>query len=451
MKPVHSFRIPPVALPIIYFMTVILLGAFLLMAPFCRTTESVSFLDVFFTSTSAVCVTGLAVFDTGKDFTVAGQTVILFLIQMGGLGIMTFSSLAFYLLKKRVSFNDRITVGQSLLHDTSFHLGKFLIRIFIFTFAIEGAGALLLYFLSSGFTPFSAVFHAISAFCNAGFSLFTDSLMGFRGNFAVNGVIAALIISGGLGFSVLVELQMLASEKIKGVRGTKLSWHSAVVLKTTVLLILVGTVFFFFAEYSNTGSSMTFYEKLLTSFFQSVTARTAGFNTTDTGSLTNVSLLFLIILMFIGGAPGSCAGGVKVTTFRVIAAFIAAQIRGRSQAVIGRYAVETTALNKAVTLIFFSLVIIAVSVLVLDFTEGGDISHLQLRGQFIEIFFEAVSALGTVGLSTGITAELSAGGKIVIILLMFIGRLGPLVFLAVIQSLRRDVYYTKPEEIIGIG
>lgn len=446
-------RLTPVTLPVIYFLSVILIGTFLLMAPFSYVVTPPGFINALFTSTSAVCVTGLAVLDTGTEFTRTGQTVIMMLIQMGGLGIMTFTSLAIYLVTKRISFTDHMAVGQALMQDTSFHLGRFLKRIFVFTFVIEGAGAAALFLLNPDkFSPFSAVFHAVSAFCNAGFSLFSDSLMSMKGDWGINIVFMALIILGGLGFAVLLELQLIASKKLhKSKDIIRISWHTEIVLKTSAMLIIAGAVFFFFTEAGNTGSHLSLNDRVLTSLFQSVTARTAGFNTLDIGKMTNVSLLFLIMLMFIGGAPGSCAGGVKVTTFRVLLSFIGSQAKGHHQTFIGRFAVEKSTLNKAITLLFFSALLIFVSILILDFLEGGNMSHLQARGQFIELAFEAVSAFGTVGLSTGITAKLTVGGKLVIILLMYIGRLGPLVFLAVLQAMRNDTLYSKPEEILGIG
>jgi trk system potassium uptake protein TrkH len=433
-------------------MTVIMAGTFTLMMPFSVNGDAVGFIDALFTSTSAVCVTGLVVLDTGTDFSKTGQMVIMLLIQLGGLGIMTFTSLAFYLVRKKVSFNDTMIIGQTLMHDTSFHLASFLKKIIIFTFVIEIAGAVLLHAASpEKFTWFSASFHAVSAFCNAGFSLFPDSLSAFRSDWLVNLTVMALIISGGIGFSVLVELQVMASDRIKGKKQKHwLSWHAEIVLKTSAMLIAAGFLFFLATEWSSPEVSGV-NDRVLSALFQSVTARTAGFNTIDIGGMANVSLLFMMILMFIGGAPGSCAGGIKVTTFMVMSSFILAQIKGCNQAVIGRFAVDKTALNRAVTLVFFTALLVLAAVLVLDWTEGGTSANRLVRGQFLEVAFEAVSALGTVGLSTGLTSKLTDGGKTVIIFLMFIGRLGPLVFLAVIQSLRKDTLYSRPEEIIGIG
>lgn len=443
----------PISLPVIFFLSAICLGAVLLHCPFSYSDNPVSWLDAVFTATSATCVTGLTVVDTGGGFSRIGQTIILLLIQMGGLGIMTFTSLAFYLLKRRVSLTDRIAVGQSLLHDSSFHLGIFLIHIFAVVFVIELAGTLIIYAVApDSFSFYSALFHSVSAFCNAGFSLNADSLMQFQSNWPVNGVIMFLIILGGFGFAVIVESRQFLFSLLKSGPGkNKLSWHSTIVFKTTLFLIVTGWLYIYFAEFGTMKKAIPLHEGLLTALFQSVTCRTAGFNTLDIGTMTNASLVFMMILMLIGGAPGSCAGGIKITTFRVLSAFIRAQIQGRHQVVIGRFAVDRETINRALTLLFFAVVLIFVCVVLLDFSEGGDVSHLRIRGQFLEILFEVVSAFGTVGLSTGLTAKLSPFGKSVIILLMFVGRLGPLVLLSSIQSIRTKVLYSMPEEKLSIG
>jgi len=446
-------RIPPILIPILFFATVIICGAILLHQSFSYNNISISWIDSLFTSVSATCVTGLTVIDTGTSFNQTGQLIILMLIQLGGLGIMSFTSLTIFLWRKRISLIDRIAVGQSLLYDPSFNLGKFLIRLVTVTFLIEGIGAFLLFAVAPvHFSPFSALFHSISAFCNAGFSLFTNSLMAFRGNWAVNIIIMGLIILGGLGFFVVIEgyfyfFSILGMKKIK----PKISWNSAVIIKTSLFLIVVGWFFIYFAEFIGYKKYLPFSEAVLASLFQSVTSRTAGFNTLDIAQMTNVSMIFIIMLMFVGGAPGSCAGGIKVTTFRLIWAFIISKLKGRHQVIIGKFAVDKESINRAIVLIFFSFALIFFSILLLDITEGGDIPHMQARGRFMEIVFEVVSAFGTVGLSTGLTAKLSIIGKITIIALMFIGRLGPLLLLSALQSLQTSVIYSIPEEPIVIG
>jgi trk system potassium uptake protein TrkH len=446
----------PLALPIYVFAAAIFLGAGLLRSPASHAGPTVSFLDALFTATSATCVTGLAVVDTGTSFSIFGQTVILVLIQLGGLGIMTYASLFFYLWRRRVSLTDHIAVGQSLLQDPSFHLGHFLLRVVACVAAIEGAGALLLHLLDpQGFSPFSAVFHAVSAFCNAGFGLFPDSLMRYRGSVGVNVVIMSLIILGGLGFTVLVELYRLARQRFKPRerlaprRG--ISWYSRIVLTTSAFLTLAGAALLYLGELNTGSAGPDQTDAVLGALFQSVTCRTAGFNTLDIGRMGEASLVIMILLMFIGGSPGSCAGGIKTTTFRVLAAFGRGQMRGGRQAVIGRFAVDEGTLNRAVTLTIFSLGIVLVALLLLCFTEGATMAHHLAPGRFMDILFEVVSAFGTVGLSTGLTPHLTPLGKVVVIVLMFVGRLGPIVFLSVLQGFQERPRYQWPEQGMLIG
>ncbi|MDH3394109.1 MAG: ATPase, partial [Desulfobulbaceae bacterium] len=434
---------------------VIIIGAIILHSPISLTGHPISWMDALFTATSATCVTGLSVVDTGTFFSRFGQSVILTLIQVGGLGIMTFTSLAFYLWRKHISLSDRIAVGQSLLHDPTFHLGKFLVRIVLWTITIEVAGALFIYMQApADFPPYSALFHSISAFCNAGFSLYSDSLTSWRGNIGINLVFMLLIILGGIGFSVMVELQACASRKCKpsiDKQGRKLSWYAQTVVKTSLFLILFGWITIYAAECIGFSSDLTIKEGLLTALFQSITCRTAGFNTLDINHMTNVSLLIMMLLMFIGGAPGSCAGGIKITTFRALIAFIHSEMKGRRQTIMGRFALNHDSVNKALILLVFASSIIALATLLLTISEGGDIPHPEARGLFMDLLFEATSAFGTVGLSTGLTPKLSMTGKGIITALMFIGRLGPLVFLVSIRSFQKELFYEWPEENMLIG
>ena len=450
-----KFSYSPLVLPIIFFGALIIIGAALLFSVEIDSVKPLSWTDAFFTATSAACVTGLVVVDTGIFFTRIAQIIILFLIQIGGLGIMTFASLAFYLWRQRVSFTDRIAVGQSLLHDPAFHLGKFLAHLVAWTFLTEFLGATFLFIQAPNiFSPFSAIFHAVSAFCNAGFSLFTNSLMDWQGDWGINIVFIMLIFLGGIGFSVLVELQTRCTKLITPARNKlseKLSWHSKTVLQTSVFMVFFGGVAIYFAEFVGYHRVIVADDAVLTSLFQSVTCRTAGFNTLDIAKMTNVSLMIMLFLMFIGGAPGSCAGGIKVTTFRVLISVIVSQLRGKRQASIGRFGISEEIIRKALLLFVFAGGIIFISSLLLGITEGGDLPHYQVRGQFLEILFETVSALGTVGLSTGLTAKLTIPGKWILIVVMFVGRLGPLLFVAALQSWQKIQYYVLPEENMMIG
>lgn len=445
----------PIIFPIIFFTLIIFFGSVLL--HFCEKSKiaSLSWTDSIFTATSAACVTGLAVVDTGSYFTIFGKSIILCLMQIGGLGIMTFTSLSIYLWRRKTTITDRIAVGQTLLHDPRFNLGKFLIEIVSWAFIIEAIGAALLYILApTAFSPFSAIFHSVSAFCNAGFSLFTDSLTGWKGEWRINIVFITLIFVGGIGFSVFIEFKnaLLQALKLAGPRSSnRISWYAQLVFRTSLFLILFGWITIYFSEFVGYNKMMVLDDAILTALFQSVSARTAGFNTLNIGQMTNVSLVLLLFLMFIGGAPGSCAGGIKVTTFRTLAAAIWSQLKGKKQAVIGRFAVNETAVKKAMVLFVLSILIIFIAVFLLDFTEGGTKPHYQVRGQFLEILFESVSAFCTVGLSTGLTSTLSNPGKWIIIFLMFIGRLGPFVLINALQSLQDVQLYELPEENVMIG
>ncbi len=438
----------PFTLPIYFFSITIFTGTLLLHSKFSITSKEISWIDALFTATSATCVTGLVVVDTGKFFSTFGQSVILLLIQLGGIGIMTYTSVVFYLWKKRISITDRIAVGQSLLHDPSFNLGRFLIDVIKFVFIIELFGAILLHIADpKHFSWFSAFFHSVSAFCNAGFSLFSNSLIGFRDSIPINFIFIFLIVSGGLGFGVLVELW----QKRFIFRKKRLSWHTKVVLETTIGLILTGAVLIFLSEFFGHKSDLNLKELALCSLFQSVTCRTAGFNTLEISKMTNLSLLIMMVLMFIGGSPGSCTGGIKTTTFRALLSFCWSNLIGRRQCVIKHYALDEKSLNKAITLTIFASSLIFLSFTILLATQGGDIPHPLSKGRFIEILFEVISAFGTVGLSAGFTPKLSFFGKIVIISLMFIGRLGPILFLSVLHSWQTQEKFRWPENTLLIG
>jgi trk system potassium uptake protein TrkH len=447
--------ITPFGLPIYFFAVTIVIGTFLLQLEISWSQPgSISWLNALFTATSATCVTGLIVVPT-SGFSTFGQSVILFLIQVGGLGVMTYTSLVFYLWHKRVSITDRLAVGQSLLHDPSFHLGRFLIQIVLLCFCIEAAGASLLFFGDpGGFYPFSALFHAVSAFCNAGFSLFDSSLMHWDSHVGVNGVIMVLIIFGGLGFSVLIDIVKTIRSRARSTNGAsqRLAWQTKIVLRTSLFLILLGWLVIFAAEWYDKGMRLDHMgTHLLTALFQSVTTRTAGFNTVDIGAMTNIALVIMIPLMLIGGSPGSCAGGIKTTTFRTIIAFAKAQLLGRRQVVIGGYALEEKSVNKALVLVILASVVVGTATVILSISEGGELPHLHLRAQVVDILFEVVSAFGTVGLSTGLTPNLSPVGKGVIIVLMFVGRLGPIAFLAFLQGWQTREHFSWPERDMLIG
>ncbi|MFV0422712.1 TrkH family potassium uptake protein [Oleidesulfovibrio sp.] len=436
----------PFWLPVYAFGLVILAGALLLRLEPSLNGVSLSFVDALFTATSAVCVTGLAVVDTPSTFSTLGRTVLVSLIQLGGLGIMTYSSLIFFLLRRRVSLTDKTAVGQVLLHDPSFDLGRFLLHMIIFTLCIELAGAAALMVLLPHDMPFFyAVFHSISAFCNAGFALFSDSLMRWHNNAGVNVVFMLLIILGGLGFSVLEECLLRLRGEIKS-----LSRHTRIVLRTSFWLIFGGAACLLLTEL-HSGGSADIFTRTLHALFQSVTARTAGFNTVDIGSMANVSLLIMLFLMFVGGSPGSCAGGIKTTTLRALGAFVTAQLMGRRQVVLRGRALDDATMNKALTLFIFAVLTVAGATLALSITESSGGALAKDKGMFLELLFEAISAFATVGLSTGLTADLTPAGKLIITFLMFVGRIGPIWLLTALQRFQNEPKYRWPETQLPIG
>ncbi len=453
--------ISPLALPVYCFAAAILAGTVALRQEPCLSGTELSWLDALFTATSAVCVTGLVVVDTGSHFTLWGQGVILVLIQLGGLGVMTYSSLVLFLWRRRVSLTDRLAVGQALLANPAFSLGRFLLFMMAVSLSIEAAGALLLYGLDpQGLRPFEALFHSVSAFCNAGFSTRADSLVAWQGRLDVNLVFMALIILGGLGFAVLHEstVHLLDRSGLKRAGpGFRVSFHTRTVLRTTAALILGGAAFLwvmelpYWLQQPGVDTAEAVYRAALTGLFQSVTSRTAGFNSVDIAALTNVSLFLIVILMLIGGSPGSCAGGLKTTTFRTLVAFLLSQAKGREQTVIRNRALEPETVNRALTLTVFGIGLVIGCTLLLCISEGGVTEHAVRRGQFLELLFEVVSAFGTVGLSTGITAGLSPFGKVVLVVLMFLGRLGPILFLSLLQSWQVRPRYAWPKESLMIG
>lgn len=409
------------------FALIILLGSLFLSLPFSNNDGKwLSYQDALFTSTSAVCVTGLQVKDTALQFTVFGQTVIMILIQIGGLGFMTVATLMFILMGKKINLRERLAIKESLSETNLQGLVRLIKLIALMTFVIEGIGALLLLFT---FLPeygikgvFMAVFHSISAFCNAGFDLLGKENSPFSGysvyasNFIACMPLLMLIIIGGIGFGVLEDI--LKTRKL-----SRLNLHSKVVLSVTGILLLLPTVFFFAAEYTNpdTLGGMSMGGKLLASFFQAVTTRTAGFSTISQSSMTNASRFLTIILMFIGASPASTGGGIKTTVLFVILAVVWNNIRGRNQAVINRQEIPSKSIMKAITTVVFALLIITVASLMIMIAEKG---NPVMNSE--NIIFEAVSAFGTVGLSMGITPHLSLISKIIIALTMFLGRVGPL-------------------------
>jgi trk system potassium uptake protein TrkH len=439
------------------FALLILSGTFLLEALPTRSGSHLSFIDSLFMVTSAVCVTGLSVIDIGSQFTLWQQLALLSLIQLGGLGIMTFSTAFILALGRSISFRSRFILQDVFAHSPQADIHVLLKRVFLFTLSFESAGAILLFLrFRKDFEPamaaYHSVFNAVSAFCNAGFSLFSDSMMRYCDDALVSLTIACLIIAGGIGFVVLHELvRTCESRTARRHYWGQLSLHTKLVITMTGFLLVTGTLFFLGSEWSNTLTDKPFAVKLLASFFQSVTPRTAGFNTLDYGLMNNLTLLGTIMLMFIGASPGSTGGGIKTTSLGVLIALSRARMSGMEQPCAFKRTVSSQSVSRAFSIFVASIAIIMAGTAGCIVAELGDSASAESRGKFLELLFETVSAFGTVGLSMGITPSLSSWSKLILVLVMFTGRLGPLVIAMAIQP--RDIKgkFTYAEENLMIG
>jgi trk system potassium uptake protein TrkH len=449
-------NLSPAQALVFYYAAAIVLGTLLLATPLAAHGEPLSLLDALFTATSAQCVTGLIVVNTGTKLTLFGQCVVLALIQVGGLGIMTFSVYLFIYLKVGVSGRGRWIIHETLMHSPVNSWRDLIRGIFLMTLVIEAAGAVLLAF---AFVPvlgfwegvYSAVFHSISAFCNAGFSLFTDSLVGFRDNPLVNLTVMGLIILGGIGFLVIRELIQVARVRArKRSQRPKLSLHTKIVLVASSFLIVFGAVMIGWLESGNSLAAMPFTEGLWTALFQSVTARTAGFNTIDLNTFRAPTVFLVIFLMFVGASPGSAGGGVKTTSMALFFAIFYNRLKGNQHTSLFRRTIPDEAITKALALVLLAIILIGIALFGLMIVQSPDLAHENMR-EFLGYTFEAFSAFGTVGLSIGATAKLNALGKLIIIVLMFVGRVGLLTMAFAIAGRTRRHAPRYAEENIMIG
>ncbi len=429
------------------FTVMILAGTVLLKLPFCTVSGSIRTIDALFTATSAVCVTGLVVLDTGKDFSLTGQLVILTLIQLGGLGIMTFSVLFWNLLGRDISLRGKMALESSLSYSPLRDVFSLAKQVILIAFSFEAIGALLLLLRWSKFFPlqrafYLSIFHSVSAFCNAGFSPLSDSLSSFRGDWAVNLVVSSLIVLGGIGFIVIIEI------KDRFLKGRRLSLHTKVVLVTTLVLVLTGALLIGVMERGNVLQGKPFGEKVLVSLFHSISARTAGFSTVEIGKMGDAALFLLIILMFIGASPGSCGGGVKTTNLAILFSLAYNRLRGRNEAIMFRRTVPSETVIRSISLIMGSFLFLSLMLFLLLIFHGGGSPQ---GGTFIELLFELTSAFGTVGLSTGLTPTLTDVGKIILIVTMLVGRLGLLTTAYALARRVREPVFRYAEENIMVG
>ncbi|MBT9313701.1 TrkH family potassium uptake protein [Leptothoe kymatousa] len=434
------------------FLTVIAVGTLLLMLPLATATgEWNSPIVALFTATSAVCVTGLIVVDTGSYFSPLGQGIILLLIQLGGLGYMTATTLLLLLLGRRLGLKDRLAIQQSLDTAELSSAASLIKSIIAMTLIFELSGAFLLLprfsaDYGSGRSLWLSLFHSISAFNNAGFSLFADSLVGYARSPWVSGIIAVLVIIGGIGYQVIMELFIWLRDRIRGKRKHQVfSLHFKVVTSTSLALLAVGTLAFFAVEFFNpaTLGPEPFNMKLLEAGFQSVIMRTAGFNSIDIGSMRTSSLFIAIALMFIGASPGSTGGGIKTTTVRILLNCTRTVLKGEDEVLAYQREIPDKRVLKAVGVVVASGMTVVLVTILLSLTDPGI--------KFIDLMFEAVSAFATVGLSTGITAQLSTMGQCVIIATMYIGRVGILLMMSALLGDPKPSTIHYPEEDLLVG
>ncbi|MFH2090803.1 MAG: TrkH family potassium uptake protein [Pseudomonadota bacterium] len=453
----HSrfLKLHPASLVLFSFVLVILGGTVLLKMPVSTNANYIPWMDALFTAASAVCVTGLVVVDTGSYFTIFGQCVILILIQIGGLGIMTISVTLFHWLGRKISFHQRMAMQDlfsSAPREDIFRLVKSIVLLTVFAQAL-GAIFLTLHWVQEypvGKAVYMAVFHSVSAFCNAGFALFPDSMVRYSSSFLLNITVCGLIVIGGIGFPVLYDLQSWF--KFHKKKRFRFSVQTRTVLLTTMVLILVGALFFGLVEQQGLQEGQSFSHRLLTPIFQSITCRTAGFNTVDIASLKEATLAMMIFLMFFGASPGSCGGGVKTTTLALLVGFTISGVRRRRRVNLFKKSIPTETITRSITLVLISIGMISLVLFMLlvgDSITGHDVN--SPHGSFLSYFFETVSAFGTVGLSMGVTPDLSIWGKVWIILMMIIGRVGVLTFSYIIIGTGSASGFERSEENIMIG
>jgi trk system potassium uptake protein len=428
------------------------LGALLLCLPIATRSGRIPWIDAIFTATSALSVTGLTVVDTESTYTLFGQIVILLLIQFGGLGIMTFAVWIFAATGWRVSVLQRCFIQDTYASDPTVDMKRLLYFIISFVLTVELLGAVLLMIslwgeLSPGRNCYFALFHSISAFCNAGFALFPDNFVVYQGNVLLNLTIAFLIIFGGIGFPVFFELLSWARKPTR----TRLSLHTRIVLQTTLILIVGGMILIWLFERNTALAAMSIPKQFLASFFQSVTCRTAGFNTVRFDLLNNATLMICIVLMFIGASPGSCGGGVKTTSAATLVIVLWNRLCGRDTNRVHRSSITASAVSKTISVVIVSALFIVSILCCLLMTDIGHAAREQSRGIFLEYLFETVSAFGTVGLSMGLTPRLDTAGKALITLTMFTGRVGILTLVYLFAQQKAPPRYEYAEENIMIG
>ncbi|HNU74536.1 MAG: Potassium/sodium uptake protein NtpJ [Deltaproteobacteria bacterium ADurb.BinA179] len=437
---------------VVSYLIAISIGTWLLKRPWATKSGSIDWIDALFTSTSAFCVTGLSVVDTGSYFTFAGQFLIMIMVQVGGLGIMTFAALLFLSIGWTVSMRQRSFIQGTYASDFTHDIKQLIVFIFAFTFIAEFLGAVLLmpcWGMGPSFREnvFYSVFHSVCSFCNAGFSLFPDSFVRYRGNVLFIFTVTSLTILGGIGFPVMRDV----IHYLGRTRPRRLTLNTRISLVVTVVLIILGTALFWALESRYSMAGMPWQDQFLVSYFQSVSARTAGFYSMDFRVVDNATLLLFMVLMFIGTSPGSTGGGIKTTSIGVLAVVAGNRIRGSEANNVFRATLSDEAVTRTITVFIAAVIFILLMIFLHMVGQQGDAPLNQSRGMFIEYLFEVVSAFGTVGLSTGITPRMDVQGKLLIIVTMFVGRVGILTLVYLVAARKHAPSYRYAEENILIG
>ncbi len=449
------------------FLITILSGTFLLMLPFSSASgEWTPTIDALFTSTSAVCITGLVVVNTSAYWSVFGQCVIMLLVQLGGLGFMSFVTMIFLALGKKITMRERSVIQESFNINESTGLISFAKTLFIFAMSAELIGAVILAFK---FLPeygvagavYRGVFHSITAFCNAGFDIIgANSFSDYSGDITVNLTIMLLIITGGLGFPVVMDIggmlrNIFMNKHTSQFSFSRLRLQSKVVIVTTAILILSGALFTLIFEWNNVGTigCMKFYEKILSAFFQSVTLRTAGFFTINQGAMEYSTKIVSTVFMFIGGSPAGTAGGAKTVTVAVIIIAVISLVKGNEEINAFNRKIGMDILQKSLSIVIMMMLVVTVSIVILSETEAALMINRGGEFELMDIVYEVVSAIGTVGLSTGITPFLSGWGKFVLVICMYVGRIGPITLAISLTKNRytseNNIHYPEGSLIVG--
>ena len=442
----------PIMLVVLGYLLLIVIGTGLLTLPQAAS-RPVSLIEAFFTAMSAVCVTGLSVVDIPSTFTHTGLWIIVVLMQLGGLGIMTASTTLILLAGMHPGFSHQSVFLSEFTQEGSIDAGRILRAVIPFTFGLELIGGVVYFTQFESMEMydrvFCSIFQAVSSFCGVGFTLFPDSLVGFQYNPVMNITTCILVLAGGFGFLAIAELRYLFDFKHKEVR--RLSLHTRIATYGTLIVIGVSIAVFAFTEHNNLFSGHTFGENVQSVLFMTFSSRTAGLNSVNIPDLTQASLFFFIIIMFIGANPGSCGGGIKITTAAVIGLLGVNRLLGREKTQVMGRTIPNNTIDKAIRIFVVAIVVIGTATLILLCTEIPSGTRFSAdSGPFLEILFEVVSAYATCGLSMGLTGELSLVGKIVICCVMFIGRMGPLFLIsAVAAKLQDTAYYAEEDVMVG--